>query len=73
LGVERGLVLAEIADTPAPTVRQPEAVADLLGDLVQTYWALELRERNELARALCQTLGSHPLVNRDRTSAKAKG
>jgi DNA invertase Pin-like site-specific DNA recombinase len=64
LGVERGLILAEIANTPAPAVRQPEDAAALLEGLVETYWALELRERNELARALCQTLGSHPRVSR---------
>jgi hypothetical protein len=65
LGVERGLILSKIANTPAPVVRQPEDVAALLEGLVETYWALELKERNELARALCQTLGSHPRVNRD--------
>jgi len=65
LGVERGLVLAEIANMPAPVVRQPEDAAELLDGLVDTYWALELRERNQLARALCQTLGSHPRVNRE--------
>jgi DNA invertase Pin-like site-specific DNA recombinase len=65
LGVERGLILGEIAATPAPVVRQPEDVAVMLNGLVETYWALELKERNELARALCYTLGSHPRVNRD--------
>jgi len=64
LDVERQALAGELAAMPAARPRDLDEVQGLLDSAAETYWELPLRERNELARALCLALGSHPRVDR---------
>ena len=63
LEVRRQALLTELAQSPAPR-RDPEAMRAALQRYVQIYEGEPLRSRNELNRALCKAIGSHPVVYR---------
>jgi DNA invertase Pin-like site-specific DNA recombinase len=64
LHVQRQAVEGELAPIEAPRARDATYVSKLLEGAPALYRQLTATERNELARALCRTLGSNPSVSR---------
>ena len=63
LALARQTVLGELAAAPSRE-RDPQAMKALLARYAEVYQAAPIRTRNELNRALCAEIGSHPKLYR---------
>jgi hypothetical protein len=63
LSIERQAVLSELDRVPA-TERDPALMRSALEAYLALYEAADVATRNRLNRALCEAIGSHPIIRR---------